>query len=147
MDRRALLVFALLAILLLGMFWLVKLEGDPAGPASLNVYVVAPDGSLFASGLVAVSSATALHVLQELARMHDFPLLVERMPGFAGCSASYVRGIGPYEETPTGGWNFYVRTPGGSWSWQSYGAGCALPPNVEVEWCWVERDVCAHHVS
>lgn len=123
----------------------VSLQDSPAGPAVVDVIVVGPDGVVLANGSVALQSATALAALLQLAAAHDFEVGHERLSGFGGCHGHYVRSIAGYTETSTGGWNYYTRQPGGAWEWQPAGAGCALPLGVQVEWCWVEHDVCEHH--
>lgn len=147
MDARTGTAVIFLAILVGGLIWIAQIPPSVAESGTFVVYVVAPDGALFANGTVEVAAASAQSILVALSNQLNFPVNIEERAGFSGCSSSYVLGIGPYQESPSGGWNFYVREPGQSWQWQSYGAGCPIPRGVEVEWCWVEHDACRHHVA
>jgi hypothetical protein len=136
---------ALLALLLAGLWWVASLAPDGSraeweGP----VYVVGPGGASLGNGTVR-SEATPLAALRALGLAVD----VEQQPWVGpGCTAAYVRGIGGVGETAGGGWNYYVRSGGGPWTWRPEGAACyALSPGEEVEWCWVESDACRHHVQ
>src|SRR5262245_19202924 len=140
MTPRLPAAIALLALLLGGLWWIASTapRGDAAsweGP----VYVVGPDGARMANGTVR-SQATPLAAVEAL----GIPVDVERQPWIGrGCTAAYVRGIGGVSESGTGGWNYYVRPAGGGWEWQADGAACfVLHPGQEVEWCWVESDIC-----
>jgi hypothetical protein len=86
--------------------------------------------------------------VQALGAQRNFTVDLEERPLVGtGCSAHYLVGIAGQRETTTGGWNYYTRAAAGqSWSWRSAGAACyALSPGEQVEWCWVESDVCRHH--
>jgi hypothetical protein len=136
-----------LAGLLAGLAWVVGHAPDGSGEVGeFHVVVVGPGGAILHEGLVH-SVATPLEALRALAEQAGFSVVVERQPWIGtGCTAEYVRGIDGIEETASGGWNYYVRSPGGPWTWQWAGAAChELGPGEQVEWCWVEDDVCRHH--
>lgn len=147
MDARTVVAVLLLGVLGGGLWWVVEQAPAETGPGTFAVYVVAPDGSLFANGTVDLARPTALAALQALADLRGFHVGTQSASGFAGCSKDYVRSIGPFDETASGGWNYYTRTQGGTWEWRPEGAGCPLHSGLDVEWCWVERDVCGHHVA
>ena len=130
-----------------GIAWIATLAPEhAAGSGAFAVHVVGPDGPL-ANGTVALDGANALTALQALAAAQGFTVDVEEQAWIGdGCTRHYVRGIAGHDETATGGWNFYVRRAGEAWEWQSMGAACrGLQPGEDLEWCWVEADVCRHH--
>jgi hypothetical protein len=148
MTPRLPVAIALLLLLLGGLWWVASLA--PKGEAAAwegPIYVVGPDGAVAANGTVR-SQATPLAAVQALGRERGFGVEVEQQTWIGpGCTAAYVRGIGGAFETASGGWNYYVRSAGGAWTWQSAGAACfVLQPGQQLEWCWVESDVCRHHV-
>lgn len=105
------------------------------------VHVVGPTGGLH-NGTVVVEDATELKVLLALADREGFTVVWDDLQG---CSFDYVRGVAGYNESSTGGWNFYVRHDGrGStqdWVWQARSASCpGLRSGDAVLWCWVEPD-------
>lgn len=147
MTPRLPVAIVLLVLLLAGLWWVASLA--PKGDASEwrgQVYVVGPGGP-FANGTV-VSRATPLSAVEALGALRGFGVEVEQQTWIGkGCTAAYVRGIGGVSETASGGWNYYVRSPGGPWAWRPEGAACyGLSSGQEVEWCWVETDVCRNHV-
>lgn len=147
MTPRLPVAVALLLLLLGGLWWVASLApGGEAGAWEGPVYVVGPDGAVAANGTVH-SQATPLAAVQALGQARGFGVEVEQQAWIGpGCTAAYVRGIGGVSETATGGWNYYVRSAGGDWTWQADGAACfVLQPRQELEWCWVESDVCRHH--
>jgi hypothetical protein len=149
-PRLRLAVAACLLMLVAGgLVWVV--QQAPSGSSevgSFRVVVMGPGGDALADGFVE-SRATPFHALQALARAANVTVEVEQQPWIGpGCTAEYVIGIAGIRETATGGWNYYVRPVGGVWTWQWAGAAChALTPGDEVEWCWVEDDVCRHHAA
>ncbi len=149
MTPRLPAALALLALLLAGLWWVAGRAPDGDAPEWLGaVHVVGPDGAAFANGTVR-SEGTPLAAVQALGALRGFTVDVEQQPWIGGgCTAAYVRGIGGVAETASGGWNYYVRSPGSAWTWRPEGAACyVLSPGQEVEWCWVESDVCRHHAS
>ena len=140
----------LLAALAGGLWWTASLGRTEAEPAtgSFSVFVVGPAGSPLGNGTV-VSRATPFDALGGLAAQQGFTVETEEQAWIGGgCTATYVTGIAGHRETATGGWNYYTRQPGQEWRWGSAGAAChRLQPGDQVEWCWVEADVCEHHVA
>src|ERR1044072_6941816 len=139
----------LLALLVGGLGWVASLAPErDAAPWEGPVYVVGPGGAAIANGTVR-SQANPLSAVQTLGRERGFSVEVEQQPWIgAGCTAAYVRGSAGISETASGGWNYYVRSAGGEWAWQAEGAACfALQSGQDLEWCWVESDVCRHHAS
>jgi hypothetical protein len=148
MTPRLPVAIVLLLLLLGGLWWVASLAPDGGvGAWGGPVYVVGPDG-LLANGTV-VSEATPLSAVEALGTARGFGVEVEQQPWIGkGCTAAYVRGIGGVSETGSGGWNYYVRSAGGGWTWRPEGAACyVLTAGQEVEWCWVESDVCRRHVA
>lgn len=145
MDARLPAATAVLLVLGAGLWWVAYQAPDGGQSGTYDIFVVAPDGAIFANGTFVVDHASALDVLFALAGERGFPVGSEESAGFTSCSRHYVRSIGPFAETATGGWNYYTRRPGQQWEWQSAGAGCGLPIGVQLEWCWVELDVCRYH--
>lgn len=145
------LVVALAAVLVLaGAFWWTTALA-PRGASEVGdfvVFVVGPEGEVVAQGPV-TSRATPLDALQALASDRGFLVEVEEQPWIGGgCTSAYVVAIAGHRETATGGWNYYTRQPGGNWTWGPVGATChVLLPGEQVEWCWVESDICRHHAS
>jgi hypothetical protein len=134
-----------------GLWWTASLAGEGgAGTAtatgSFPVFVVGPQGESLANGTV-VSQGTPLAALQALSAQQGFLVETEEQTWIGdGCTATYVVGIAGQRETTSGGWNYYTRRPGGPWAWGPAGAAChRLSAGDEVEWCWVEADVCGHH--
>jgi hypothetical protein len=124
----------------------------PASAGDLGVgqfpaFVVGPGGALLANGTV-VARGTPFDVLQALAAVRGFDVGVEEQAWVgSGCTAQYVTSIAGHGETVTGGWNYYTRQPGGDWTWRAAGAAChELAAGEQVEWCWVESNVCERHV-
>jgi hypothetical protein len=149
-DKRLLAATAMLAVLAAGWLWVASLAPHAgAAVANVSVAVVGPDGTVGPNGTVA-EAASPLDAVQELGRQKGFPVVVEEQPWVgSGCTAHYVVAIAGWRETSTGGWNYYTRpSPGASWTWQAAGAACyALHAGEQVEWCWVEQDVCRHHAT
>jgi hypothetical protein len=145
------LLLAVSAVLVLaGAFWW-SVSLAPRGESAVGdflVFVVGPDGEAVANGPVA-SRATPLDALQVLASERGFLVEVEKQPWIGGgCTSTYVVAIAGHRETATGGWNYYTREAGGNWTWGPVGAAChVLQPGEQVEWCWVESDVCRHHAT
>lgn len=131
-----------------GLFWWASSAPSSDGPVvgEFAVSVVGPEGERFANGTVH-AVGTPYEVLRALAAERGFAVEVEEQPWIGpGCTAVYVKGIGPWSESATGGWNYYVRAAGGDWTWRPEGAAClALQPGQSVKWCWVEGDRCGHH--
>jgi hypothetical protein len=148
MTPRLPAALALLLLLAGGLWWVAARapHGD-AGTWEGPVYVIGP-GGLLANGTVA-SQATPLAAVEALGNARGFRVEVEQQPWIGrGCTAAYVRGIGGVAETSNGGWNYYVRSSGGDWTWRPEGAACyVLSSGQQVEWCWVESDVCKGHVA
>lgn len=140
----------LLATVGAGLWWVASsapaAPADEVGRGEFRLVVVWTDGTLAVDRLVD-ARATPFDVLLAGAAAGNFTVDVERQPWIgSGCTAEYVRGIAGQGETTTGGWNYYVRSPGGTWEWKPAGAAChVLHAGDEVEWCWVELDVCGHH--
>ena len=138
LGRAALLTvaFAVLAGSLVG--WALardRPDGRPDG--DFAVFVVGPT-ALLHNGTVAVDQADALRALLALAQRDGFEVVVDDL---AGCTYDYVRAIAGHGETATGGWNYYLRPPGGDWQWQNRAASCrGLHAGDDVLWCWVEPD-------
>ena len=149
MSVRLVVAVLLLAGLAGGLWWTASLapDGSTGSRDVFAVYVVGPGGGLVANGTV-VAMGTPLEVLRALANNAGFAVDVEQQAWIGGgCTAAYVVGIAGHRESSTGGWNYYTRQPGEPWAWGSAGAAChPLQPGDEVEWCWVEADVCQHHV-
>ncbi len=144
------MAWGLAALLVAGAWWVWSVAPrEPSDSGAFDVFVVAPDGSTWANGTVIATNATALSVLELLAAQQGFGLDVEFQGGFGvGCAGAYVRGIGDIAETRSGGWNYYTRGAGGDWTWQAESAAChGLQAGEQVEWCWVEADVCENHVA
>jgi hypothetical protein len=143
-------VVSLLALALLagGFWWTTSVSDDATAPGvgSFHVSVVGRDGVHLANGTV-LAKGTPLDVLQALADEQGFIVETEQQAWIGGgCTATYVLGIAGQRETKTGGWNYYTRGPGEEWSWGPSGAAChRLTAGEQVEWCWVESDVCEHH--
>lgn len=101
------------------------------------VEIVGPDGP-FWSGTAFASSP--LEALVGGGDQAAFSIETETSAGFgSGCAGTYVTAIGPYRETASGGWNYYVRGAGdAAWRWGSVSAACyALEPGDDVQWRWV----------
>lgn len=140
---------AVLATVAGGLWWVASSAPDgSAAFGDFRVVVVGPDGLVLADGVVR-AEGTPLAVLQELALLDNLTLEVEEQPWIgSGCTAQYVVAIAGERESVTGGWNYYVRSGAGDWAWKPAGAAChRLEPGDEVEWCWVEADVCRHHAA
>jgi hypothetical protein len=150
MSVRLVVAVLVLATLAAGLWWTASLapSSDGAGEGAFTVFVVGPEGAGLANGTV-MSRATPFDALLALGDQQAFAVEVEQQPWIgAGCTAEYVVGIAGHRETVTGGWNYYTRQPGQAWTWGSSGAAChVLLPGEQVEWCWVESDVCRHHVA
>ncbi|HUR25138.1 MAG TPA: hypothetical protein VM327_03875 [Candidatus Thermoplasmatota archaeon] len=142
----------LLAALAGGLWWTASIgagDGDapPSGP--FQVFVVGPEGTLVANGTV-LARGTPFDALRSLSDERGFEVEAEQQTWIgAGCTATYVAGIAGQRETSNGGWNYYTRAAGElQWTWGAAGAAChRLSPGDQVEWCWVESDVCRHHVA
>jgi hypothetical protein len=155
------LVVAVLLLVLLGggLWWTASLAPDGDGISSEwtgTVYVVGlqTDGEGGRGGSDVLSGdvrarGTPLDAVEALGAELGFGVDVEQQTWIGrGCTAAYVVGIAGQRETTTGGWNYYTREPGGDWTWRSEGAGCyGLAPGEQVEWCWVEVDVCGRHAA
>ena len=123
--------------------------GEAVSTGSFVVFVVGPDGSLLSDGTV-TARGTPFDALGALADEEGFSVEVEQQTWIGGgCTATYVTGIAGRRESNTGGWNYYTRQTGeDDWAWGSAGAAChSLKAGDQVEWCWVESDVCRHHVA
>lgn len=147
MSRRLAVSAALL--LLVGGAWAWAAwaaEESPVEMQEVRIVVVGRDGNVSHEGVV-VAEANPLAALQGLALARGFDVEVEDQSWIgSGCTRHYVLGIDGQRETATGGWNYYVRQPGADWEWGSSGAACfRLDAGDEVEWCWVEFDVCRDH--
>jgi hypothetical protein len=138
----------LLATVGLGWWWAVSsgAERDPVAEGAHRVVVVGVDGAVMDDRVV-WARETPLDAVRQAALEGNYTVEVEEQPWIgAGCTAAYVIGIAGLRESSTGGWNYYVRSPGEGWEWKSAGAACfELDPGDDVEWCWVEDDVCRHH--
>lgn len=140
-----------LVLLAGGLWWTATLGEGSAGAvptASFPVFVVGPEGGLLANGTV-TARGTPFDALQALADRDGFDVETEQQTWIGrGCTATYVVGIAGERESTTGGWNYYTRHGGDDdWTWGSAGAAChRLAEGDQVEWCWVEADVCRHHV-
>lgn len=148
MAARLVVAILLLASLGGGLWWVASLAPrGGSGMGEFAVFVVAPDGGTMVNGSVH-SKADPLSALQVLGAERNVTVDIEQRTNIGqGCTAAYVVAIGGVRETTTGGWNYYTRRPGGAWTWESAGAACyGLSPGQQVEWCWVESDVCRHHV-
>lgn len=153
MSGRLLVAILLLAALAGGLWWTASLapgnarSGAEVVTAPFSIFVVGPGGELLANGTV-VARGTPFEVLQALAIEDGFTVEVEQQAWIGtGCTAEYVVGIAGHRETVSGGWNYYTRQPGEAWTWGPTGAAChVLRPGDQVEWCWVEADVCEHHI-
>lgn len=131
-----------------GLWGLASLAPDGSGgTARVDVFVLGRDAEPLANGTV-TARGDPLSALRALAAERGFAVEVERQTWVGpGCTADYVVGIAGLRETAAGGWNYYVRRPGGSWEWSPAGASChALSDGDQVEWCWVEADRCGRHV-
>jgi hypothetical protein len=151
MTVRLVVAVLLLAVLAGGLWWTASLRPDSDARGSedrwVTVFVVGPEGVPAGNGTV-LSRPTPFDALMALADSQGFSVEVEQQTWIgSGCTATYVAGIAGFGETETGGWNYYTRHPGEAWGWRSEGAACHhLHPDEQVEWCWVESDVCRHHV-
>lgn len=149
MSGRFVVAVVLLGVLAGGLWWTASQGADRSDieAGSFEVFVVGPEGALVANG-TAWSRATPFDALTALAEGRGFAVEVEEQSWIGGgCTATYVVGIAGHRESTTGGWNYYTRSVGGEWTWGSAGAAChRLAPGAQVEWCWVESDVCRHHV-
>lgn len=126
------------AVTLVFLLW----PGSASAPSgAFTVHVVGPT-TLLHSGTVEVEHATELGVLLALAQRDGFAVRWDDLPG---CTYDYVRGIAGHDESAQGGWNYYLREPGASWTWQPRSASCpGLQAGNEILWCWVEADeICA----
>ncbi|MEO7397058.1 MAG: hypothetical protein ABIW84_00685 [Ilumatobacteraceae bacterium] len=150
MSVRLVVAILLLAALAGGLWWTASLtpESKKVVTAEFPVFVVGPEGDVLANGTV-LAQGTPFDVLQALATERGFAVEVEQQTWIgSGCTAQYIVGIAGHRESVTGGWNYYTRQPGGNWTWQAAGAAChVLQHGDQVEWCWVETDVCRHHVA
>ncbi|MFA5943304.1 MAG: hypothetical protein WC876_02435 [Candidatus Thermoplasmatota archaeon] len=150
MSVRLVVAVVVLGGLAGGLWWTASLvpEGPTSSPDVFAAYVVGPGGGLVANGTV-VAIGTPFEVLRALAESEGFDVEVEQQTWIGeGCTSAYVVGVAGHHESAHGGWNYYTRQPGESWAWGSVGAAChTLEPGDEVEWCWVEGDVCQHHVA
>ena len=137
---------ALLILLGAGLWWMDGLAPQASGATgTFDVFIVGPAGEI-GNGSVFVPHATALSVLTTLARERGFNVTVESAAGFGGCDQAYVRSIAGVAETTSGGWNYYTRQVAGNWTWQPVGAAChGMALGEQLEWCWVEQDVCRSH--
>jgi hypothetical protein len=142
----------LLVLLAGGLWWTATLgdgdKGEAVATGTFAVFVVGPEGPLLANGTV-TARGTPFDTLQALAGRDGFEVDVEQQTWIGrGCTATYVVGIAGHRESTTGGWNYYTRQAGDdAWTWGSQGAAChRLASGDQVEWCWVESDVCRHHV-
>lgn len=150
MSVRLAVAALLLVSVAAGLWWVVaQAPGGDVGSGARGEFrtvVVGPSGVPSHDRNV-TAEATPLAAVQALAALEGFEVEVEQQPWIgSGCTASYVVGIDGTRETARGGWNYYVRSPGGDWEWKPAGAAChGLAPGDEVEWCWVELDVCARH--
>ena len=146
---RLVVAVAVLGALAGGLLWTASSggDGDAVATGPFEVFVVVPEGALLSQGIVS-ARGTPFDTLQVLAETRGFEVEVEQQAWVGpGCTATYVVGIAGQRETATGGWNYYTRQPGKGWAWGSSGAAChRLAPDDQVEWCWVEADVCRHHV-
>ena len=150
MSMRLVVAVALLGLLAGGLWWSSTSgkEDGAIGAGTFTAYVVGPEGTVLASG-AATARATPFHVLEALAKEQGFTVEVEQQPWVGGgCTATYVVGIAGQRESTTGGWNYYTRKAADeAWKWGASGAAChRLAEGDQVEWCWVESDVCRHHV-
>jgi hypothetical protein len=138
MSARVTVAVLVLAALAGAGWWTFAHAPDERRASGLfDVYVVGPS-TLLHNGTVSVPDADALAVLQALGHRDGFEVQVDDL---AGCSYDYVRAVAGYGETATGGWNYYLRTPGSDWQWQGQAASCAgLLAGDDVLWCWVEPD-------
>jgi hypothetical protein len=116
----------------------------PSGTGEAGVHpvaVIAPDGSTFWSGTVVLGNgSTPLAALEEAARLGGFSLDIRSGP--------YVVGVGPYSESSTLGWTYWVRHPEGGGPTAGYtdeqGFFCPdlaadvwlLDAHDEVQWRW-----------
>jgi hypothetical protein len=149
LNARLVVAAVLLCSLAGGLWWVASLAPRPGdGEGTHAVFIVAPDASVLANATV-TSRPTPLAVLQALSVQRGVAIEVEQKPAVgSGCTAAYVVSIAGIRETTTGGWNYYVRQPGAEWAWKPAGAACyGLAVGDQVEWCWVESDVCRHHVA
>lgn len=153
MNVRLAVAALLLVSVAAGLWWVVGQapdggEGGEGARGEFRTIVVGPSGEVTHDRTVS-SEGTPLAAVQALAALEGFTVEVEQQPWIgSGCTAAYVVAIDGQRETARGGWNYYVRSPGGDWEWKAAGAGChALAAGDEVEWCWVELDVCAHHAA
>ena len=137
--RAAAVAVLLAALAAAGLWWALRDAGDGPGrpDGDFQVYVVGPT-ALLHGGTVHVEDADALLALQALAARDGFTVQVDDLPG---CQYDYVRAVAGHGETATGGWNYYLRAPGGDWAWQDHAASCGgLQEGDDVLWCWVEPD-------
>jgi hypothetical protein len=151
MTRR--LVFAIALLVAMGglLWWTAQGPATVTAPPTtgdFTVFIVGAEGAGMANGTVH-SVATPFHALRALAGQRNLTVLVEQQAWIgSGCTATYVTGIGGLRESGSGGWNYYIRQPGGDWTWKPDGAACyALAAGDQVEWCWVEGDVCRRHAA
>lgn len=138
LDGRLVLAVLVLATTAVAATWApTPAMGDLA--TTSPVFVVGPQ-ALLASGNVTLLDGDALRALLALAAQQGWTVTWEDRPG---CTYDYVRGVAGYEETRSGGWNYYLHD-GQSWRWQSSAASCRTILGEPVLWCWVEPDeVCA----
>lgn len=150
MASRLAVAVVLLATVGAGLWWVASSApaspaADPDAEGDFRV-IVMNEGAVVDDGLVQ-SRSTPLAALQALGERDRFSVEVEQQAWIgSGCTAEYVVGIAGKRESSTGGWNYYVRSPGEDWEWKSVGAACyALKQGDEVEWCWVKLDTCDQH--
>jgi hypothetical protein len=133
-DRRLAALAVLTLLLLAAGAWAWSMLPDEGGARSAEVAVRGPDGLPFWSGRVELpEGATVLDGIEAAGRAGGFEVVVERHP-----LGAYVRAIGPYAETATGGWNYCIDS-GEGYRWVGVAADVrGLAPGERVLWLWVE---------
>lgn len=150
MVARPVVAALLLATVGAGLWWVASSAPSSPAPDQLAEgefrVIVMNEADVVDDGVVR-SLPTPLAALRALGEADNFGVEVEQQTWIgSGCTAEYVVGIAGKRESSTGGWNYYVRSPGGDWEWKSAGAACyVLEDGDEVEWCWVELDACRQH--
>ncbi|MES2156104.1 MAG: hypothetical protein V4510_13300 [bacterium] len=139
-TRRFGAAMLLVALVVAGAVWIGHLRpaANSGDAGSYEVSVVGPDGPWWNGTVRVASGATVLDATRSAAA-HNFTLDVQEQ-----ALGAYVRGIGPYFETRTGGWNFCIDS-GAGFVWVGVAADQRpLHRGERIQWRWAEggSEVC-----